>query len=108
MKDKTLTLLGFAAKSGNLIYGANAATEALKAKKAFLAIAAADVSPKTIKEIRFFAEKSSLPVLILENECIESLSNAVGRKCGVVALTDRQFAESVLKAAKTGGNANEQ
>lgn len=107
MTDKILTLLGFAAKSGNLIYGANATIEALKVKKAFLAVAAADVSPKTLKEIQFFAQKNSLPVLSLENERIESLSNAVGRKCGVVALTDRQFAQSVLKAAETGGNANE-
>ncbi len=108
MTDKVLTLLGFAAKSGSLIYGANAAITALKTNKTHLVVWADDVSPKTRKEIVFFAEKSKIPTLGLSQCDIQCLSNAVGKKCGVIALTDRQFAEAVIKAAKSGGNANEQ
>ncbi len=107
MTDKVLTLLGFAAKSGNLCYGANATVTAIRAKKVYLVVWANDVSPKTQKEITFFAGKTNIQTLCLSQCDIQCLSNAVGRKCGVVGITDRPFAESISKAAKSGGNVNE-
>lgn len=107
MTDKVLTLLGFAAKSGNLCYGFAATTAAIKTNKTFLAVCASDISPKTRKEVAFFAGKAQIPLLSLSVCDRETLSKAVGRSCGVLGITDRPFAESVLKAAKSGGNVNE-
>ena len=50
---KALTLLGFAAKAGKLSFGMDAAVKTLKSGKAFLAVAAYDVSDKSRKEIAF-------------------------------------------------------
>ena len=56
MRNKLLTLLGFAAKSGNISYGMAKARESLAKGKARLAVAACDVSEKSRKEIGFFCE----------------------------------------------------
>ena len=60
MNDKTLTLLGFASKSGNISNGADSVKEALKKNKARLVIIAKDISDKSRKEIKFFASKNKV------------------------------------------------
>ena len=104
---KVLTLLGFAAKAGKLSYGMAAAQDALNGKKAFLALAASDVSKKKKKEIRFFAQKNSVAFAELNRCDSRELSEAIGRKCGIVTINDSGFADAFLKAYDEGGNAND-
>ena len=94
MNSKILTLLGFAAKAGKLSFGMDATVASIKAKKARLIIVAAEVSGKSQKEIKFFAEKT--PVLVLECEKQE-LSHAVGKQCGILSVNDEGFKNSILK-----------
>lgn len=105
MNSKILTLLGFAAKSGKLSFGLDTCIQSLKDKKAFLIIAAEDVSPKSLKEAAYFAQKANAEVLKV-NADMFTLSNAVGRKCGIVSVNDKGFADACLKYV--GGNANDQ
>lgn len=95
MKAKVLTLLGFAAKSGNLSYGFSVCKEALSRKKARLVIIASDISEKTNKEIVFIAEKSGVTFLKLTNINIFELSNAVGHKCGIISVNENGFAKAI-------------
>ena len=104
--NKMLSLLGFAAKAGKLSYGMQAAKEAMNAKTAVVAIAACDISEKSKKEVRFFAEKNSLRFLLPADVDIAAVSNAVGKKCGILTINDSGFAEAFLKAYE-GGNAND-
>lgn len=105
MNNKMLTLLGFAAKAGKLSFGMDAAAGALKEKKAYLAAAAEDVSKKSQKEIAFFAGKSNVRFLVLKGFNINTVSDAVGRRCGIITINDSGFADAFLKAYTEGGNA---
>ena len=100
-------MLGFAQKAGKLSCGMEAAKEALNRKKAVLALSAFDVSEKSKKEIRFFAEKNSVEFLELHHLDTESLSASVGRKCGIVTINDDNFGNAFLEAYDKGGNAND-
>ena len=108
MNDKVLTLLGFAAKAGRLCYGMDSATSAAVKKKSFLAVAACDISEKSFKELNFRFNKNSVKVMRLNGIDIQTLSKAVGHKCGIVSINDKGFAEAVLKAYTQGGNANDE
>ena len=100
MNNKVLTLLGFASKSGNLRFGFDSVKNSLKENKAKLIVIASDISPKSEKEITFFAQKSAVEVIRL-SASIETLSHATGRKGGILAVTDQG-----LGTAIKGGIAN--
>ena len=106
--EKALTLLGFAAKAGKISCGMDAAVKTVKSGKAFLAVAAYDVSEKSRKEIAFFAQKYSVKFLVLERLDIKTVSDAVGRRCGIMSVNDSGFAGAFLKAYVEGGNANDE
>lgn len=109
MQDsKALALLGFAAKAGRLSYGMDAALKSIKGGKAKLVITAGDVSKKSQKEAAFFANKGSAEFLPLERLDIKTLSDAVGRRCGILTINDSGFADAFLKAYTRGGNANDE
>ena len=97
MSNKALTLLGFAAKAGKLAYGMDAAVTALKTKKAQLIVVAADISEKSRKEISYHA--GNTPVMITEFS-IDTLSHAVGKKCGIISVNDKGFSQSIMKKIK--------
>ncbi len=95
MNSKILTLLGFASKADKLGYGMDAAVGSIKAKKAHLIVLASDVSDKSRKEISFFAGEK-VPIIVLECD-METLSRAVGKKCGIISLHDKGFAQSICR-----------
>ena len=102
MNNKVLTLLGFAAKAVKLSYGMNAVKYAITSGKARLVLTACDISPKSRKEIAYFCEKENVKHITLENIDMDTVSAAVGRKCGIISVNDSGFADSI------GGNANDQ
>ena len=108
MKNKILSLLGFAAKSGNLSFGFDTTVSSLKASKSKLVVISGEISPKSKKEILFFSQKASVKCISLDEIDIETLSRAVGKKCGIISINDFGFAEAFLKAYLGGGNANDQ
>jgi ribosomal protein L7Ae-like RNA K-turn-binding protein len=100
VNDKILTLLGFASKSGNLSFGADSVKESLKRSKAKLVIIASDISDKSRKEIRFFADKNNVRVIDVTYD-IATLSHATGKKGGIISVNEKGFADAIK-----GGNAN--
>lgn len=108
MKSKLLTLLGFAAKAGALSYGFEATVATIKASKANLVLVAEDISPKSRKEIAFFAGKKDVKNFTLKGIDIKTVSDAVGRKCGIISINDNGFANACEKALIEGGFANDQ
>ena len=97
MNSSTLSLLGFAAKAGKLSYGTHATEFAVESCKANLVVIASDISPKSIKEIKFKADKKKIPVVILKNTDKQTLSARIGKNCGIVAVNDSGFAKAVIK-----------
>ena len=107
MNDKILTLLGFAAKAGKLSYGFDAARSALSQKKSKLLLIANNISPKSSKEIQFFGEKFKTQVIVLENYDIDSVSHAIGRRCGIISVNDDSFSQGLISAISVGRNLND-
>lgn len=106
MNDKLLTLIGFAAKAGKLSYGMSAAVSAVRAGKSKLVLVCCDISPKSQKEITFQCNKKSVSTFVLDDYDIQSVSDAVGRKCGILSINDSSFANTVAQYIQ-GGNAND-
>lgn len=98
MNDKVLTLLGFASKAGKLSYGFDAVKTALTQGKSKLALTANDVSQKSQKEVTFYCGKFKTELIVLDAYDMETLSHAVGRKCGIISVNDLSFADGLLSA----------
>ena len=60
-------------------------------------ITARELSPKTVKEVRFLAEKLSVPWLALPHT-LEEMPRVIGRKTGVIGVTDQGFAAKLTLA----------
>mgnify|MGYP000560915302 CR=1 FL=1 len=63
---------------------------------------------KSRKEIGFFCEKHRVKLLVLEGVDISAVSDAVGRRCGILTINDSGFADAFLKAYVEGGKANDE
>ncbi len=98
MNSKTLTLLGFCSKAGRMSYGMDATVASIKKGTAKLVVIAFDVSPKSVKEITFNTQ-GRLKIITLNDCDMQTLSHAIGRKCGILSVNDSGFAEAVEKVA---------
>lgn len=99
MKPKILSLLGFASKAGKLSFGTHATEWSVKSGKAKLVLIACDISEKTMKEIKFKAT-DKIPVKVLHEIDINTLSKQIGKKCGMVSVNDQGFANALLEQIK--------
>lgn len=95
MTYKILSLLGFASKAGKLSFGTHATEWAISSGKAKLVLAANDISERSVKELKFKAS-DKIPVKVLLEIDIDTLSKKVGKSCGIVAVNDDGFASALL------------
>lgn len=107
MSDKLLALLGFAAKAGKLSYGFDAVRTALSQNKSKLVLVASDVSAKSQKEVLFFSNRFKTQAIVLDGYSMETLTHAVGRKCGIISINDVSFSQGLLSAINAGRNLND-
>lgn len=107
MNKKLFSLLGFAAKSGKISYGFEATVTALKTGKSRLVLVADDISVKSRKEIVFYSDKAKVKHITLDGINIKAVSDAVGRKCGIISINDSGFADACT-ASIQGGFANDE
>lgn len=107
MNNKILTLLGFAAKAGKLSFGMDTAVSAIQSSKSRLVVVSGEISAKSQKELTFYADKKGIPVKVFREFDIQTVSKAVGRKCGIISVNDSSFADAVIKAAQLGGTIDE-
>lgn len=105
--NKVLGLLGFASKAGKLSYGFDAVHTALSQKKSKLLLIANDVSPKSQKQVLFFGDKFKTKTIVLDECDMQTLSHAVGRKCGIISVNDDSFSQGLLSAINAGRNLND-
>jgi ribosomal protein L7Ae-like RNA K-turn-binding protein len=60
---------------------------------------AADLSPKSLKEIRFCCAKNGVRIYGL-SMTMQDAADAMGKKTGIFAVTDSGFAKSLAKGAE--------
>lgn len=111
LNNKILSLLGFAAKAKKLSFGFEAAVWSAKTKKSKLLAVSEEISPKSRKEMFYYAEKYNIKITVLEGIDIKTLSDAVGKKCGIISVNDIGFADTITGLATElteGGNADDE
>ncbi len=94
--NNVINLLTICRKAGKLTLGFDATKEALLGKKAYLIITASDISTKTEKEIRFFAEKSNVNA-VKSDITIEEYYVGLGKKVGIIGICDEGFAKKLTE-----------
>ena len=89
-------VLGLAQKAGKISSGDTGVREALSGRKAKLLIIASDVAPNTEKELKFLAEKASVPVMICMKRA--ELGQCIGKAPrAAAAVLDAGFAGLIVK-----------
>ncbi len=96
-----LDILTICRKSGNLELGFDPMKEALSAGKAYAVIAAADISPKTEKEARFFAEKYSVPYA-RSDITLDSAQQRLGKRAGIFTVCESGLARKAAELLGAG------
>lgn len=94
--NKFLSMLGLARRAGKLTAGYDAAVESVRSGSSKGLVAAADISPKTEKNLRFEAEKQGL-LILKSGSTIQEISIAIGKKAGVISIDDKGFFQAVSK-----------
>ncbi len=91
MKDKLIGLVTICRKAGRMVMGFDPVKEALAGGKAKIILIAADISPRTEKEVNFYAAKAD--VQVIKTECTQDeFHYGIGKKVGVIAICDDGFA----------------
>ena len=90
--QNVISLLTICRKAGRLLLGFDAAAEAMKAKQAELILITTDISPKTEKEVRFYAGKNGAVTVCRLPFEMNALTVYFRKKTGVFTVTDGGFA----------------
>ncbi len=100
--EKALSTLGLARRAGKLCYGYDTVVKAVRQGECLLVLAAADLSEKTKKNVRFEADRHQ--AAFLETAfTMEQISAAIGKKTGVLGLCDAGFAKNLKQALGAAG-----
>ncbi len=89
-------------------YGLTSAIDDAKNGKACLLVASSELSNKSLKEARFFCDKAKIKVLPLFQVDIDTLSNAVGHRCGILSVNDSGFSDAIIRATKSNQDFKEE
>ncbi len=96
MNDKILSFLGLCRRAKKMVIGAEVVTESINSGNALLVLYADDFSQNSLKPVAAAAAAKGVPVLRL-NRSKESVSRALGRLCGVLAVEDKGFADKLTQ-----------
>ncbi len=94
MNDKLLSLLGIARRAGRLTLGFDAASESMQKGKTELLLLAADLSPRTLRNIQNTAGQTDT-LTIVSDISMQQLGAAVGKATGIISVNDKGFAEKM-------------
>ena len=96
--DKSGTL-SICRKAGKLKMGMDTAKSACETGEAKAVFTASDLSEKSLKEMRFYGAKNGVKVYRL-GMTMEQIALALGKKTGIIAVTDAGFEKSIAKGAE--------
>ncbi len=94
--ESFLSTVGIAVRAGKVVSGEDAVVETVRNAKAHLVILANDAGKNTTKKIK--DKCLHYNVLVIDNYTISEISKAIGKSNRVViAITDKGFAQSLIK-----------
>jgi ribosomal protein L7Ae-like RNA K-turn-binding protein len=102
MNSRLLSTLGICKKAGRLAEGFDPVAELIKSGGAFLVLTAADLSPKSGKEVAYIAQKHGVERIGI-SATMDGIRAVLGRRTGILAVADRGLAETVRNTAIAEG-----
>ena len=102
MNDRFLSMLGIARRAGKVEFGYDKALAAVHSGKAKAVFCAADLSPKTKRGLDLAAEGTRIKIISTERSMFD-ITNAVGLKTGIVAVTDSGIANKLISLYENSG-----
>lgn len=106
MDNKFAATLGLCMRAKKLTFGFDTVKQSVLFDEVFLLMAASDLSPKTEKEVRYLAEQNGVPFLALP-ETMEDVAKMIGKKTGVIGITEEGFAKKLLSYRELDSNFKE-
>lgn len=97
MSNKKLEAsVSMAKRAGKLLLGFDVVKEAMEEKKLQIILLAKDVSPKTQKEVEFFAGKGNIKAYKIP-VTMDELWYLVGKRSGVIGVSDIGFSSMIIR-----------
>jgi ribosomal protein L7Ae-like RNA K-turn-binding protein len=89
-------LISMCRRAGKLVMGMDMVKDACAAGTAKAVFAAKDFSPKSLKEVKFSCARYGIEIYSLDMT-MDEIGDGLGKRTGVVAMTDAGFAKSCKK-----------
>ncbi|MGN1201728.1 MAG: ribosomal L7Ae/L30e/S12e/Gadd45 family protein [Eubacterium sp.] len=106
-KEKILSMLGLARRSGALSLGHDMVQQALLKKRAKLLLFCSDVSPRLISEFAKTIEKHNINTKVIKTDLtMDEIHYGVGYRAGVMTVNDENFSNRITELLSQEENAN--
>lgn len=99
--SSVLGTLSICRRAGKLVGGTDEVKNTVKRGEARLVILTSDVSEKSRKDMAFICERHKTAIATVP-ETMFDIAEGVGKRYGVMAITDKGFAQSILKKLSQG------
>lgn len=107
MNERILSMLGLARRAGKLDAGYDLCVQRIRSGAAKLAVAAADISEKTFRNLEFEAQRKEIAAVRLHSD-MRLLGKSCGIKAGVAVVTDEGFAKAIGDMVSQRGSLKEE
>jgi ribosomal protein L7Ae-like RNA K-turn-binding protein len=91
-----LGLISMCRRAGKLVMGMDMVKDACNTGEARAVFTASDFSPKSLKEVKFACARNGVKLYAL-GITMDEIGNGIGKRTGVLAMTDAGFAKSCVK-----------
>lgn len=102
-EQKAMSAISMSRKAGKLLWGFDTVVSAAQAGKVKLILLASDLSAKTKKEIAFVCQKTKIRSVEMRFD-MQQLQQGIGKRSGVLAVTDQGFSDHIEKKLQDCGN----
>lgn len=93
MKKNKTGLLTMCLKAGRLTLGMDVAKDGCRSGAAVSVFTASDLSEKSLKEMKYYCGRYGVPLYDL-GMTMDEIGTALGKRSGIIAMTDKGFAKS--------------
>lgn len=98
--DKIIQMISMCKRAGKIQLGFDVVKKAMQDGSAELVIVSSDLSPKTLKETAYLTSQFDIPLVTI-NYTLDELWYILGKRAGVIAVTDYSLAEKIQVISQT-------
>ncbi|SDM86165.1 L7Ae/L30e/S12e/Gadd45 family ribosomal protein [Acetanaerobacterium elongatum] len=99
---KLLAMIGMSRRAGKLVLGFDVVADTVRSGKVQSVFYASDISPKTLKELRFLCERESAEAVAV-NATMDEIGHITAKRVGIFAVTDAGLRRKISELAECGG-----